>query len=178
MEILASLTAFPAYVIGVLLLAVIADLLGSLKRFPIWLKLMKRALLFTALVSFLFLSYTFLLSTALSINYLYFVSLFTVLFGFTSFFIPRVILTLLGRRMQWFARSVASFGYAFVLLTFAALLVKELPLSRAIPKPVILAIAFISLSLFVLPRLIRARAESVHKSDPAPSFQQESGSPG
>jgi len=156
MEILASVLAFPALFAGVTMLAVLAYGIGSLAGSPVWLRLLEKALLYAILLAFLFLAYTFSLSAALSISYLYFVLVFTALFGCTSFLIPKWIAKLLGLRMQWFARSIAAFGYAFVLLTFSTLLIKQLPLSASIPKPAILIVAFISLSLFTLPRLVRS----------------------
>jgi hypothetical protein len=156
MEILASVLAFPALFAGVMMLAVLAYGMGSLAGSPAWLRLSEKALLYAILLTFLFLTYTFSLSAALSISYLYFIWVFTALFGCTSFLIPKWIVQLLGLRVRWFARSIAAFGYAFVLLTFSALVIKQLPLSASIPKPAILIVAFVSLSLFAFPRLVRS----------------------
>jgi len=158
MEILIGVLTFPAMFSGVLLLALLARSTGTLDGPATSFRFLKKSALYAVLVIFLFLSYTFTLSAALATSYIYFVMVFTALFGCSSFLFPRVVILLFGSRIQWFARSVAAFGYAFVLLTFSALLIKKLPLSAAIPKPAILLVAFVSLSLFALPRLIRSRA--------------------
>jgi hypothetical protein len=157
MEILFGLLVLPAMFAGVLLLALLAEGLGTLGGPPTSLRFLKKALLYGTLLTFLFVSYTFSLSTALAASYIFFVMDFTALFACSSFLFPRLLVKIFGSRIQWLARSMAAFGYAFVILTFAALLVRGLPLSAAIPKAAILAVAFVSLSLFAIPRLVRAR---------------------
>jgi len=157
MEILLSILTFPAIFAGVLLLAVLAHGADTLDGPPTSFRLIEKALLYAVLVIFLFLSYTFGLSAALSISYIYFFTIFAALFGCSSFLFPKLVLMLFGSKIHWVARSVAAFGYAFVLLTFATLLIRQLSLSPTIPKPAILLVAFVSFSLFALPRLVRAR---------------------
>jgi hypothetical protein len=155
MAILTSILTFPAMFAGIVLLALLARSAVSPGESATLFRLIKKALLYPILLVFLFISYTFALSAALSISYFYFVVVFTALFGCGSFLFPALIVRLFGRRIQWFARSVAAFGFAFVLLTFSALLIRQLPLSATIPKSAILLVAFVSVSLFALPRLIR-----------------------
>ena len=158
MEILARVLAIPAFASGVLILATLACTNAVLGRQFVWLKLTRKALLYTILALFLFFSYTVALSMAISASYDYFVVVFTSLFACTSFLIPKLIVKLFGVETKWFARSVGAYGYAFVLLTFAALLVRELPLSATVPKSGLLVVGSISVGLFILPRLIRSRA--------------------
>ena len=165
MEILASLFAFPAEFAGVLILAVIAHTTRSRVERPYWARFLRRGSLYAILLSFLFLSYAFALSAALSTSYIYFILFFTALFGCTSFLLPWCILKWFGQGNRWFARSVAAFGYAIVLLTFSTLLVRKLSLSATIPRPAILLFALISLSIFALPRLIRTGSTNVGKVD-------------
>jgi hypothetical protein len=155
MEILLSIITLPAMFAGVVLLALLARGIGTLEGPATSFRLIKKALLYTILLIFLFISYTFALSAALATSYIYFIVVFTSLFGCSSFLFPTLIVRLFGRRIQWFARSVAAFGFAFVILTFSALLIRLVPLSATIPKSAILLIAFVSVSLFALPRLLR-----------------------
>jgi len=157
MDILISVTTFPAYIAGVFLLAILSDMVSLPDGPPVWLRLLKKAILYATLLIFLFLAYTFLLSIALSISHLYFLLTLVVLTGCTSFLIPRFIVNLLGLRMRWFARSVAAFGYAFVILTLIPQLLGYFSLNASIPRYVFLLVAAISLGLVAFPRLIRAR---------------------
>lgn len=157
MEILARILAIPAFTSGVLILATLACTTAILERRFLWLRLMRKVVLYAILVMFLFLSYTVVLTVALSASYIYFMIVFTALFACTSFLIPQLIVNLFGVGTGWFARSVRAFGYAFVLLTFAALLVNELPLTATVPRSALLLVALFSSSVVALPRLIRPR---------------------
>jgi hypothetical protein len=157
MEILTSLLAFPAFVAGVLLLAVPACTPVYLSGTLTWLRLPGKVFLYFLSALFLFLSYSFLLSAALATSYLFFLLVFNALFASTSFLLPLLIVRLLGVKAAWYARSVAAFGYAIVLLTFSALLISKLRPSTIIPEGAILFVALVVLGTLSYRRLRKAR---------------------
>ena len=157
MEILISLLSFPAFFAGVLLLAVPATTPSYLSGNLAWLRLPGKVLLYLVSALFLFLSYAFLLSAALAASYLFFIFVFTALFASTAFMIPLLIIKLVGVQAAWYARSVAAFGYAIVLLTFAALLISKIGPSTTIPESVFLLAALASLSILAYRRLKKTR---------------------
>jgi hypothetical protein len=157
MEILASLLGFQAFVLGVVFLGVLAGLGHWLRGDLKWLNLLAKVSLYATLAIFLFFSYSFLLGAAIAVSYSYFILVFTALFGFTSFILPRLIARFLGDRTSWFTRSLAAFGFAIVLLLFGGILFREVGIFPVLSEWLLVPVALLGLFWYLYPKVSRSR---------------------